>query len=683
VGRADQQVKLRGYRVELEEIAGVLLAHERVQAAVVEVRSEASGQKRLVAYVVPGEPAGEGQEPGALRAELQAFLAARLPEYMVPHAWVLLEALPLTPNGKIDRRALPAPAAQEARAEEASDQPQTRAEALLAQIWAEVLGLERVGIHANFFEVGGDSILSIQIVDRAGKLGLSISPKQIFEHPTIARLAAVSKFSQAAQPAQQEPLTGEVPLTPIQHWFFEQPLAVRQHWNQGLLLELHQPLTAEQGQALVMALLAQHDALRLRYRHGPHGWQQAYAELQPPVPFEWLDLSELPEQERAPALAQIADQQQASLNLERGPLFRVAYITCGEQTPARLLLVAHHLVVDAVSWRVLLSDLQQSLDYLRRGAAISPLPKTTSFQAWSRQLTDLAQSAELRDQHRYWLNLPWQHVSPIPCDYQSDRRRNQVATTALVATSLPADETRALLHEVPRAYHTQINDVLLAAAGLTFADWTGRPTTLIDLEGHGREDLFEHVDVSRTVGWFTTLFPVVLELAASTAPSQALTYVKEYLRGIPQRGIGYGLLRYLSADAGLQQRLQELPQAEISFNYLGQLDQSLPRKGELALAPESAGTLHHPSNQRRYLIEISGSIVNEQLHLNWIYSSAFHSGATIEYLAQQYLARLRVLIEHCLNPQAGGYTPSDFRSARLTQNELDTLMTKLGKGRRR
>ena len=312
-------------------------------------------------------------------------------------------------------------------------------------------------------------------------------------------------------------------------------------------------------------------------------------------------------------ITETAAQLQASLNLVQGPLIRVALFDRGPYKSARLLVVIHHLVVDSVSWRILLEDLQMAYQQLSTGKMIQLPPKTTSFKHWAERLTAYAQSAELRQELTYWLAAPGAQVGRLPVDYPGGA--NTVAVARTVSVSLSTKETHALLQEVPQAYQTQINDVLLTALAQAFARWTGEYTLLIDLEGHGREEIVDGVDLSRTVGWFTTLFPVLLQLEHAYTPAQALKSVKEQLRRIPKRGIGYGVLRYLSQDTEVTEGLRALPQAEVCFNYLGQGDQVV--SGPVFFGPvrETSGPHRSTRGRRRYLLEVNSRLAGGQLRM--------------------------------------------------------------------
>ncbi|MFL6257211.1 MAG: condensation domain-containing protein, partial [Pyrinomonadaceae bacterium] len=675
LGRTDTQVKVRGFRIELGEVEAALRGREGVREAAVIVREGAGGDRRLVAYVVFGEGAGE-----VTVGEWREYLGERLPEYMIPSAFVTLDALPLTPSGKLDRKALPEAGVAQAESEFVA--PRTATEEVLAGIWAEVLRVERVGVEDNFFELGGDSILSMHVVARANRLGLSIVTRQIFQHQTIAALAEVAGETTQTLDAEQATVLGPLPLTPIQNWFFESETTDPHHWNQAVMLEADERLDAVTLHHVLSRLLEHHDALRLRFMRGASGWQQVCAGTGGVAPFTQIDLSALDADEQRAMIQAAARQAQGGLDLTRGPLVRVVLFDLGEARPCRLLVVIHHLAVDAVSWRFLLEDLRAAYEQLRAGAPVALPPKTSSYKRWAEHLATYAQSPELRQELPYWTDERRREVASLPLDYSLAEGANIVAFAQTVAVSLDAEETRALLQDVPKAFRTQIDDVLLTALAVALARWTGTARVLFDLERHGREETFEGVDLSRTVGWFTSLFPVLLEPGESGDLIAALRSVKEQLSRIPQRGIGYGLLRYLSGDEEAQGALRSLPQAEVLFNYLGQFDEQGTEReaNSFRRARESSGLLYSPRGERRHLLEVTGSVGGGCLHLHWHYGGRLHSRATIENLAQEFVSTLRLLIGRAhADGGAHGYVPSDFPLAKLDGSRLEQLLA--GRGR--
>ncbi|MCC5667069.1 amino acid adenylation domain-containing protein [Nostoc sp. CHAB 5784] len=690
LGRWDHQVKLRGFRIELGEIEAVLHQHPGVLQAVAIARQDTLDHARLVAYVVPKSKLQE--------TELRQFLAAKLPGYMVPSALVIVETLPLTVNGKVDRRALPIP---ELRPVNTSfTVSRTPLEQQLVTIWSQVLGVESISIHDNFFSLGGDSILAIQVVAKANQQGLALLPRQMFQYQTVAELAAiVDTIKEISIP--QEAVTGDIPLTPIQHWFFEENLVDPHHWNQAILLEVQQPLNFTWLRQALEKIITHHDGLRSHYPTPTLPLARGGREISDFPPMHWggreisdfsplqggikggnttsvytlyVDLSELavvaPDKVQK-TITTHADDLQASFDLNKPPLLRVAYFNLGEQQRHRLLIIIHHLIVDGISWRILLEDLQLAYQQLNQKQEIQLPPKTTSFQQWATQLRDYTQTANLQPALDYWTSPSWQQVTPLPID--DPQGCNRMADVDTYSVSLSSQDTQVLLQQVPAAYHTQINDILLTALVLAFHSWSGDRHLLVELEGHGREDLFPSMNLSRTVGWFTSLFPVLLNIDASSELGDSLKTIKEQLRQVPNRGISYGLLRYLASPT-IQAKLRAVPSPQVRFNYLGQSDQIFSQSSLFIPARESVGHSRSQRGTRNTLIEINSIVTGGQLRFDWFYSRTRHQQQTIATLAKNYQTKLRSLIQHCLSPNANGFTPSDFPQMQLTQAELDKLL---------
>lgn len=669
LGRTDDQVKIRGFRVELGEIMNHLADHPAIKETVVVVRTNAQGTKELCAYYAV--------ENEVTPDQLRDFLAARLPEYMVPSSYVQLDRLPLNTNGKVDKSALPEPA--EARMDLRHDfaAPRTEVEAALAEVWQEVLGHPRIGIHDNFFELGGDSILTIRVIALAKERQLSFTPKDLFENRTIAQLAQVVKSGGQIQ-SEQGIVEGTVPLTPIQYWFFEQELADPHHFNHSVLLIENEPADIDIFEQAVEHVIRHHDSLRLRFERGEEGWRQRIAGWEDHVFVERVDLSDLEAEAQLAAMESKAAEVQASINLAEGPIIRVANFHLGRGKANQILIVVHHLAVDGVSWRILLDDLQTAYQQLKNGEQVRLPQKTTSFKQWAERLIEHAGSEQVTREASYWseshvdFKLPVDRKSPL--DHPTGI--NTIASQQSVTLSLDAAETKELLLEVPKAYQTKIHEVLLAALAQSLAAWTGESSVLIDLEGHGRETIAEDLDCSRTVGWFTCLYPIVLTPGGRSEPGEILKTIKEQVRSIPNGGIGYGLLRY-AAEGRTEEKWATGRRAEVSFNYLGQFDEVLTRMDTFTIAPTGMGPERSPVQERQYLLEVNGKVINGRLEMTWNYSENIHLRSTVENLAQHFMTALRELISHCLSPEAGGYTPSDFPEAELDQSDLDALMREL------
>ncbi len=675
LGRVDNQVKIRGYRIELEEIEAVLDQHPAIREAVVAARADRSEEKRLVAYLASN---GAGN-PSV--GDLRTFIGERLPDYMVPSVFVFLEDLPRTPNGKVDRKALPEPGSDRPELEESFVAPRSDAERTLASIWAGLLALERVGIHDNFFELGGDSILSIQIVSRANQAGLKLTPRQMFQFQTIAELAAACETAAPrVARAEQGVVTGPAPLTQTAHWFFELDVPEPDHWNMPMLVEMARPVAAARLEQAVLALLRHHDALRLRFRRTPAGWSGELAPADDAAPVHVVDLSATPEADQTAALETEASKFQATLNLERGPITRLVYFDMGRRRSPRLLWIIHHLAADGVSWRVLLEDLQTALGQLERGEPIRFPPKTTSIKHWATRLKEFAASGQFADEIEYWLSIAGEPFSPLPVDYPGGA--NTEASARIHTVALSAEETRALLTEVPRLYNTQINDVLIAALFHAVAGWTGRNSLLVNLEGHGREEVFADVDLSRTVGWFTTDFPVLLRGEAVFEPATLLPAIKDQLRRIPNQGFGFGVWRYLSGNQKAGEKLRRLPRPGIGFNYLGQFDQVFRDDSLFRPAREPIGPDRGLKGNRVFVVEVYGAVSEGRLRMDFEYSANLHKRSTVEKLAEEFRRTLGELTSHPVSRQTAARSSSDFADFNWGQGDIESITRAIEKTRR-
>ncbi|RYZ40479.1 MAG: amino acid adenylation domain-containing protein, partial [Myxococcaceae bacterium] len=647
LGRLDDQVKVRGFRIELGEIEAVLSQHPDVRAAAVSVREDVPGDRRLVAYVVSSS--------GAPALELRAFLGERLPEHMVPSAFVALDALPLSPSGKLDRRALPAP--ERGLSVGAADfvEPRSELEHQLARIWAGVLGVERIGANDRFFELGGDSILALQVIARARQAGIHLTAKQLFQSPTVAGLAQVAASARRA--GEQGPVVGPVPLTPIQRWFLERALPEAHHFNQALLLEMREFVDAEVLARALRALVDHHDALRLRLTLGEAGWEQSCAEPGREVPLRRVDLSGLSEPEQALAMERFATETQAGLDPREGLLVRAVIFDRGAERTGRLLLVIHHLAVDGVSWRVLLEDLETALRQLGGGGSVALPAKTTSFQAWARRLEAHAASAALAEELPFWREELNPEVALLPRDLQGGE--NTQGSERTVTVTLEPGVTRALLRASASGPRPGVEDVLLAGVAQALSRWTGERRLRIDVESHGRDALFDDVDLSRTVGWFTALYPVRLELPEGSESTAVLERVRAARERRAGRGLGFGLLRYLRHAEDSAPLREAHASAEVLFNYLGQLDAGTRDTALFTLASGSTGPAQGMYGQRSHVLEVVARGVGGRLELTWHFSEALHARETVEVLARDCVRTLTELAEageerHPLSPLQHG-----------------------------
>ncbi|PMY89317.1 MULTISPECIES: non-ribosomal peptide synthetase, partial [unclassified Pseudomonas] len=664
VGRIDHQVKVRGFRIELGEIEARLLQQDVVRELAVLAQDGASGQQ-LVAYIVPTDAAvlaDDADAQASLREALKAALRRHLPDYMVPAYLLFLEQLPLTPNGKLDRKALPAVDGSQQQREHVA--PHTALEKSLAAIWQDILAIDNVGLEDNFFELGGDSIVSMQVVSRARQAGILLSPKDLFQHQTIRGLAQVARSGEQNL-IDQGPAVGAVALAPVQHWFFEQAIPERHHWNQSLVLVPREALDAGALDQALAQLLQHHDGLRLRYQQTDAGWQQAYDAASVESVLWQRSAQSLEE------LNALCDEAQRSLDLGNGPLLRALSVQMADGTQ-RLLLVIHHLAVDGVSWRVLLEDLQQFYRQARDGSTLTTAAKTSSYQRWVARLQ--SHLPTFHNSVDYWqAQLRDAPQTDLPCDRPDGALQNRFEQK--VELTFDAEQTRKLLQQAPAAYRTQVNDLLLTALVRAVCRWSGQGSTLIQLEGHGREDLFDDIDLTRTVGWFTSLFPVNLSPVGDLGAS--IKTVKEQLRAVPDKGLGYGVLRYLG-DSQVGAALAAMPQPRITFNYLGQFDRQFDEAALFVPSSEGSGVAQDPSAPLANWLTVEGQVYGGELSMSWAFSREMFDTTTIQQLVDQYAVELNALIEHCCTLDAPQATPSDFPLARITQAQLDALPVAVG-----
>ncbi|WP_424186402.1 amino acid adenylation domain-containing protein [Actinokineospora sp. G85] len=625
VGRSDDQVKVRGFRVELGEIETALLTHPDIAEAVVVARRR-DGRVRLAAHLlaVPGREVQVDTLPG--------FLRGVLPDYMVPSAFAVLDRLPLSANGKVDRRKLPDLEAAEQAAPEHVP-PRTPVEAALAEVWATVLDTDRVGVTDNFFELGGDSILSIQVAARARAAGLAVTSKDIFLNPTVAALAEVTGALEQ-QTDDRSAVEGAVVLTPIQRWFLDHRLVPR-HFDQSVLVELVPGVDGAALRAAVGALPAQHDALRMRFERVDGDWRQHNAATETADLLATHDLSGLDGDELRAAMAGTAQRMQSGVDLATGPLLRAALFDLGPDRAPLLFLAVHHLVVDAVSWQILLADLDTAYRQAAAGEPVDLGRKTTSFQAWAERLAEHTRGGGFDEELPHWQGISADDAALPPPDAPDDAPRGAAA----VEFTLSAEDTDDLLHRVPAVYRTRVNEVLLAALSWAVSRWTGRRRVLLDLEGHGREELFDDVDLSRTVGWFTTLYPVALEVPPDLAPDSValVKSIRRALRAVPGNGIGHGALRHLSGPGAPPVG----PTSPMVFNYLGQWD-GPAAGGDLcrALLP-TFGHDHDPDDRGAHELEVVGGVRDGRLGFSCHYRGERYRESTITALMADFADALR------------------------------------------
>ncbi|MGA5361274.1 amino acid adenylation domain-containing protein [Streptomyces purpurascens] len=686
VGRADDQVKVRGHRIELGEIEAALSRHPDLRQAVVVVHEHEPSGRRLAAYVV----ATTGSAVDA--AGLRSFVRRTLPDYMVPAVFVVLDELPLLPNGKLNRAALPAP---DLAGKSRTRAPRSPREELLCGLFAQVLGLPQVGAEDNFFELGGDSIMSIQLVSKARAAGLAMSAKDVFQHQTPAGLAGVVTVSEAHAHASDLGV-GRIPATPIMHWLRGQERD-QEHgldrFSQTVLLNVPAEVTEQQLTDALQAVIDHHDALRTRLERSADGEWSLYSSPRGCVLaadlIRRIDVSRGDGHVPGPMVALEAREARRRLAPGEGVMVQTVWFDAGPALPGRLLLVLHHLVVDGVSWRILLPDLASAAAAVAADRPVDLAPVHTSFRRWAELLVEQAQEPK-RIAETAW----WEQVLDSPTAEPAERPSRDGRGTRSLVVTVPTERAAALLSDVPAAFHANVSDVLLTALAVAVLGRQQRrgetgAALLVDVEGHGRDEFVAGVDVSRTVGWFTSLFPVRVDLrdidleqalAGGSAAGQALKTVKEQLRAVPDHGLGYGLVRYLNPQT--RTRLSNLAAPQVGFNYLGRF--TAADTGQWAVADEAdalfepADAALPPAHHLEFNALATDRAEGPELVVSWTWNEQELSEKEVHELTELWAQALDAFVTHAGQPGAGGWTPSDLPLVSLDQAEIDALEAEWG-----
>jgi amino acid adenylation domain-containing protein/non-ribosomal peptide synthase protein (TIGR01720 family) len=659
LGRRDDQVKIRGFRVELGEIESVLLQHPSVCETVLTTHGDETGRLQLVAYIVAAE------NHQLIRAELRDYLRTRLPPFMVPAHFIQMERMPLTVNGKVDKSALPALPADQTEVEHVGRAPRDERERTLTGALEVILRRNAISIDDDYFELGGDSITAIQVVSRVRRAGWNLTVHDLFRNPTVAGLAPhLTRAERAKAPGL---LTGVVPLTPIQKWFFANYEGDLHHFNQALLTSCADHVSEAALRSVLRRVQHHHDMLRATYRKIGTAFEQIIAGDDLPVSLEVLDLSESADYAQLMAVA--IEKVQRGFNLATGPLMRAVLFRLRESD--RLLVVIHHLVVDGVSWRILLEDFRRGYRQCLQGEEIDFGPKTHSYKDWADHLLAISESRTVLDERAYWLSVDDREVPELPRDFAVSQP-NLHGECQTVSFQLSAANTQRLLTRSHRAHHTEINDLILTAFGLALKAWHGNAATLITLEGHGREPLHADIDLSRTVGWFTCLYPFRLALPHEDLGSQ-IEHVSRSLRSVPHKGLSFGVLSHLT-PAGSHPELTALGRCRIAFNYLGRFDEE---NGDPFLAaPESCGQTVGARLTRVHDLDVSGIVAGGRLSVSTLFHPQRHKRETIVALMTAFERNLLDIVGHCTGGEEGGID-GNYTCSRIPADDYDRILRNL------
>ncbi|MCS0670058.1 non-ribosomal peptide synthetase [Cytobacillus firmus] len=653
LGRIDGQVKVNGFRIEVGEIEAAIEEQVDVDKAVVLLKKE-NNLSRIAAFI--------GAPLGISLSKLKRKLAARLPHYMVPSQFIVMDELPLTQNGKVDKKKLLKIKISAKEEREDILLPETQEERVLSNVVTELLG-EEISMNDSFFEIGGDSIFAIQISSKLLEKGWTLKPKDIFEKKTIVNMArAMKKVKQKSINAVDH---GTVPLTPIQQWFFAQGFLYQNHWNQALRLEVQKDIEYGLLQDAFDYLMTVHPSLKLRFFQQNGSWVQEYKDDKSSfqILYKKMDMSADIESE----VSRFAKELQASLNITEGPLLIAAYIDCDGKRENELIIIAHHLIVDMISWQVLLQDLDLLLEQKLKGDRLALPPENFTYSEWSRYLRELDED-ELKKENQWLVTRSFKADESVLANVDKGTEGSKKQAEGW----LEKDLTLSLLKEVPKYFETKANEVIFAAVASSLKTFTGDKNLVIDLEGHGRDPFTSDIDLSRTVGWFTSVYPVFLEGSLLKAQDNVLLkHAKNSLRRFPNGGITYGVARWLKEMEGPQ-----LSNSLFSYNYLGKVDQTFFRSKHFSFHSYLSESVKNPSEKRVYLLDFEPYIFNEQLCVRIHYSPSF-SEEDIGRLCTDILTNIRELIRFCTVTEEIGLVASDFPEANLDQGALDKFLLSL------
>jgi len=657
LGRKDEQIKIRGFRVETGEIENTLLKHPLIGQTFIVSRESNNGNKELIAYIVGKEKLNS--------SNIRNFLALYLPEYMIPAYFIQIKSLPLNMNGKVDKNALPEPDSVGMDIGVEFEPPHNEMETQLAQSWEHVLNRKPIGINDNFFALGGDSIKAIQIISHLKQKKLKLDIRHLFMYPTIAELAGYISIDSSAY-ENQHVIKGFVPLTAIQSWFFENHIIDRHHFNQSVMFFSNERLHADTLQSVFEKIQEHHDVFRMRYIFKQNEILQENCDLDFPLDFKIIDL--ISSENAIDEMTFEANNVQKSINLETGPLMKIVLFKLHDGD--RLLIIIHHLIIDGISWRILYHDIVDIYGQYISGKPCRLPSKSCSFKHWSEQIRTYSNSKEILNEKEYWKMVESTDIKPLPKDYDSIEHGNFKSLQTL-GFSLSREETMDLLTKVNQAYNTEINDILLTALACCMKSWHKDDKTLICLEGHGRENILD-LDITRTVGWFTSMYPVVLEIANVNDIGYRIKHIKEILRKIPNKGVGYGILKYITSSEN-KKDVAFRCKPEISFNYLGEFDDNI-NDSMFILAQESSGNQVSLNSNLIHNLEINGEIVAKQLQISVSYNQKIYKIETIKKICDSFQKELIEIIRHCIHIDDTEITPHDIDFDGFDIDELDAFL---------
>ncbi|WP_432409139.1 amino acid adenylation domain-containing protein [Wukongibacter sp. M2B1] len=657
LGRLDYQVKIRGNRIEIGEVESRLLEHEYIKNVVVVALDDENDNKYLCAYFVAAVE--------IVISEIREHLVQRLPDYMIPSYFVQLEEMPLTPNGKVNRSQLPRPD-KSINNKESFAKAKNIEEQVLVNIWQEVLGIEKISVSDNFFLLGGDSIKAIQIIAKLKQKGFRLEMKDLFKNPKISNLAKHIQVDN--RKINQGIVQGEVQLSPIQKWFFEHRLTDSHYWNQAVHMYRENGFDEKAIKKVFEILVQHHDALRMIYIEEEGNITQLNRGLSEELfglnVFEvgmGFSVEDVMKKE--------IEKGQSVVDLNKGPLVNLYLFKT--DTGDYLSIVIHHLVIDGVSWRILIEDFKTAYNQVNSNEEILIPEKTDSYKAWTEKISDYAKHKKTLNELEYWANLKGETVV-LNKDFSVMKSQKKLKDNEFVSVSLSKEDTEKLLSKVNKAYNTETIEILLTALGLALEEVTKQNKILINLEGHGREEMLDSICISRTIGWFTSLYPVLLDVSNNNELSYSIKAAKENIRRIPNRGFNYGILKYNSSldDEVSMSNFKSEP--EICFNYLGQFGKTAEDDSFEIIDMANINSMSSNA-EMLYAMEINSMIIKKQLEIRFTYNKNEFRRETIEDYSNQYIKKLNEIIKHCMDKQFTESTPSDLGDNDLSLEDLEQI----------
>ncbi|WP_291560027.1 MULTISPECIES: amino acid adenylation domain-containing protein [unclassified Clostridium] len=648
VGRIDNQVKIRGHRIEIGEIERYLLENEFVKDVVVALKEDSSGNKLLNAYIVTKKEISDTE----LKQELLKFL----PKYMIPNNFVYIDKLPLTLNGKVNYDLLPEPEI----AKKEFIKYTTLVEKELVKAMEEILGVENISMNDNYYQLGGDSIKAIQISSKLKNVGLDIKVKDILAYDSIEEIAASIEESKVDMTISQEKKEGIIEKTPIIEWFFNQDFKNQNVYNQYVLLEYNEKLDISKVVGAVDKLTEYHDGLRINYDRKNNKLYYNNGHLNKTSAIQYFDLSQYSYEEQSRSIKKLIDEAGVNFDIENSLLFNVTIINLGEETQA-ILFTSHHLIVDGISWRVILNDFITLIEQMNDEVEVKLPMKTHSFKDWAKALNDYSKK-DFSEEKNYWQGILNKEVN-FPVDYIEGKDR--VKTSNILSIELDEETLVDLTKKTNEIYNMELNEALTIALVFVINDLTKKDEVIIELERHGREAINECIDVSRTVGWFTSMCPVYFKVEHEDRANN-IKSLKEQLRKIPNKGFNYGILNFLNKE------FKEQANKYIRFNYLGDFD-NIVNKEKINLSNIEFGLNSDEDNSLTALIDIAAMIVNKKLKITAEYSRNRFNDETVQKFIESYIDTLKLILDQCFNKESKEFTPSDFDDVEISQEDLDSL----------